>query len=304
MKIQMTLFSDNSEAVRYDNRELPVYIRRGLLSYYPDYAAASHWHNDLEFIYVLSGRMDFRVEDKVYPLHPGEGICINSRRMHYGFSRKREECEFLCILLHPVLLCSNGLTEEKLIAPLINNSNYPCQLLHPGVEWQKKIIRELQNIYKKRNSSFMPLLAQGSFFAIAAGLAAHQPETEQKKQENSSLRSLQRMTGFIQKHYAEKITLENIASAGNVCRSKCCEIFQTYLHRTPIGHLIHYRLERSMDLLCSSELSISEISDRTGFFSASYFTKMFRKMNHCPPSAFRKKHAKQPISKAVKIGSK
>ncbi len=291
MKIQVALFSDNSEAVRYDNRELPVYIRHGFLSYYPDYAAVSHWHNDFEFIYILSGKMDFRVEDKVYRLHPGEGLCINSRRVHYGFSRQHEECEFLCILLHPMLLCGNGWTEETLVAPLMNNSNYPCQQLFPETDWQKRIMDELQKIYDARNLPGMPLLVQGSFFNIAAALSEHQPEVEQGRPENSNLRSLQRMMGYIQKHYAEKITLSKIASAGNVCRSKCCEIFRTYLHQTPVNHLLRYRLEKSMALLCNSDLSINEISDKTGFFSASYFTKMFRKWNHCPPSEFRRIHS-------------
>ncbi len=289
MKIQVALFSDNSEAVRYDNSELPIYIRYGVLSYYPDYAAVSHWHNDFEFIYVLSGKMDFRVEERIYTLHPGEGLCINSRRVHYGFSRQHEECEFLCILLHPMLLCGNGWTEEKLVTPLINNSNYPCQLLLSETEWQRQIIDELQKIYSVRDLPNMPLLVQGSFFNIVAALSEHQPEIKESKPENSNLRSLQRMLGYIQRHYTERLTLNDIAAAGMVCRSKCCEIFQSYLHQTPINHLIHYRLEKSMDLLCNSDLKVNEISDKVGFFSASYFTKMFQKMNRCSPSEFRKR---------------
>ena len=154
--MQVALFSDNSEAVRYDNGKLPVYIRHGFLSYYPNYAAVSHWHSDFEFIYILSGKMDFRVEDKVYTLHPGEGLCINSRRVHYGFSKQHEECEFLCILLHPMLLCGNGWTEEKLVVPLMNNSNYPCQRLFPDTDWQKRIMDELQNWFSSNDSKNFP----------------------------------------------------------------------------------------------------------------------------------------------------
>ncbi len=152
-------------------------------------------------------------------------------------------------------------------------------------------MNELQKIYDVRDLPGMPLLVQGSFFNIIAELSEHQPEVEQGKPVNSNLRSLQRMMGYIQKHYAKKITLSNIASAGNVCRSKCCEIFRTYLHQTPVNHLIRYRLEKSMALLCNSDLSVNEISDKVGFFSASYFTKMFRKWNLCSPSEFRRTHS-------------
>jgi AraC-like DNA-binding protein len=55
------------------------------------------------------------------------------------------------------------------------------------------------------------------------------------------------MIGFLQKHYCEKITLSDIATAGKVCQSNCCAIFNEYLHQTPIQYLIGYRLNKSAD---------------------------------------------------------
>ena len=50
------LRADDSEEVNYNFPGFPAYIRRGLLSHYPDYSFISHWHEDLEFIVVFSGR--------------------------------------------------------------------------------------------------------------------------------------------------------------------------------------------------------------------------------------------------------
>ena len=54
------------------------------------------------------------------------------------------------------------------------------------------------------------------------------------------------MVQFIYRHYAEKLTLADIAAAGGVCRSKCCALFARYAQQPPIEYLNRYRLEVSL----------------------------------------------------------
>lgn len=97
------LNDDYSEAIRYDRPDYPIYVRRGTLSHYPNYAAPSHWHDDVELIAVLDGEMDYNVNGDITTLHPGQGIFVNSRQIHFGFSGSRTECDFICVILHPLL---------------------------------------------------------------------------------------------------------------------------------------------------------------------------------------------------------
>ena len=93
----MVVNDDYSEKVQYDDPDYPVMISRDFLSSYPNYAAPSHWHDDIELIAVLSGQMQYSVNGEIFDLCAGEGVFINSRQMHFGFSSDREECEFICI---------------------------------------------------------------------------------------------------------------------------------------------------------------------------------------------------------------
>lgn len=61
-------------------------MREALLSQYPEYRAPSHWHDDIEFICVLSGGMKYNVNGEIVNLKKGEGIFVNSGQMHSGFS--------------------------------------------------------------------------------------------------------------------------------------------------------------------------------------------------------------------------
>ena len=117
--------ADGSERVKYDYDGYMAYIRRGLLSNYPNFAADSHWHDDLEFISVLSGSMDYNVNGEILHLKAGQGIIVNARQIHYGFSTAHNECEFYCILLHPMLLCTSQHIDRDFVSPVLSDSSLP-----------------------------------------------------------------------------------------------------------------------------------------------------------------------------------
>ena len=106
------LKDDRSEKVHYDSLNYPIYIRRAMLSQCLNYTAPSHWHDDIELIYIISGFMDYNVNGNIIRLHEREGIFVNSRQVHYGFSNEQKDCDYICILFHPLLLCTTLAYEQ------------------------------------------------------------------------------------------------------------------------------------------------------------------------------------------------
>ena len=53
------IMRDASEIVRYDEVGIPLSIREGLLSAYPNHRALCHWHEDIEWVYIRSGQMNY-----------------------------------------------------------------------------------------------------------------------------------------------------------------------------------------------------------------------------------------------------
>ena len=105
--------------------------------------------------------------------------------------------------------------------------------------------------------------------------------------------SIQRnMISYIYQNYAQKLSLNDIAAAGSICRSKCCRIFKKYLNKTPIDFLNAYRLEVSTRLLTDTAMSITEIALSCGFQSPSYYAELFQHHKGCTPSHYRTRQAK------------
>lgn len=90
--------SDLSERIDYNIPDLPIYARRDALSSFPDYRCPCHWHRDLEFIHVISGQMQYFVNGAIVTLEAGNGLVVNSSRLHYGFSPQQRQCWFTCVV--------------------------------------------------------------------------------------------------------------------------------------------------------------------------------------------------------------
>lgn len=301
MTPSILLNDDRSEKVRYTFPGYPVYIRRGLLSLYPDYRAPNHWHDDVELICILSGQMQYNINGEIVTMKSGEGIFVNSGQMHFGFSDSESECDFLCILFHPMLLCSMYPFESDFILPLIRNSRMPYSLLFPEIDWQEEILSLLRRLFSENEElsrnrqakNTIPLFALSAFARIWGLLCEHAPEdTGTDHAPSQDLVIMKNMVGFIQKNYRNKITLAQIAAAGAVGQSKCCRLFARYYSQTPGEHLTHYRLDKSVELLRNMDLSITEIALSVGFSNASYYAETFRKWLKISPSEMRKKWQK------------
>lgn len=110
---------------------------------------------------------------------------------------------------------------------------------------------------------------------------------DNKSGSNSDLEIQKNMVSFIYLHYAEQISLNEIAASGNVSRSKCCLIFKHYLQQSPVDFLNAFRLKTSCNLLRNTEKSVTEIAFSCGFNHLSYFSKLFIKNFGCSPREYR-----------------
>lgn len=284
----LNLRDDRSEKVQYDSPSYPIYIRDGILSQYPNYTALSHWHDDIELIAVCSGGMQYNINGEIVDLPSGGGIFVNARQMHFGFSDTRSECEFLCVLLHPMLLCSVSGYENEFVLPVICNPAMPYVVLDPETGWQKAILEQIRHIYAVRNQEASPLKVQAAFAGIWSLLYENMPRSKVlSSPQGSDLAITKNMVGFIQKYYNQKITLTDIAASGTVGQSKCCKLFTKYFNQTPIAYLTQYRLNKSIELLRNTGRSITEIALSVGFGGASYYAETFRKWIGKSPSELR-----------------
>ena len=98
---------------------------------------------------------------------------------------------------------------------------------------------------------------------------------------------MQKMLSYICDHYAEAITLSDIAGAANISRSEAGRCFAAYMGCSPIETVIRYRLQAARRLLNETELTLQQICFACGFNSVNYFSRQFGKSYGIAPGKFR-----------------
>ena len=297
------IMRDASEIVRYDEVGIPLSIREGLLSAYPNHRALCHWHEDIEWVYIRSGQMNYYMNGKRVLLNTGEALMVNSRQMHYGYSENGQDCDFIRILCHPKIFNTNSVLYQSYIAPVLSNPS--LEYLHLKPEFPEdaealQLLPEILRIKKEHPAAYEIEAAALLSLLWCRLLRSHpmMPNEAAAKPKEPDLLVQRDMVSYIYSHYSESINLDEIAAAGKVCRNKCCQIFRRYLNQSPIDFLNHYRLEVSCHLLNNTKLSIAEICTACGFNHQSYYSKIFLRTYSCSPRDFRKRTEEKTSAEA------
>lgn len=289
--MQLMVREDMSEKFFYNCAKFPAFLGSGSTSQFPNSTALCHWHDDVEFSVVQKGSMDYNINGETVRIFEGEGIFINSRQLHYNFARDGQEGEYLCVLLHPVLLCASSYVEETFVTPLLENPNFAYHALRRDSSWGQQICRKLQDMCARQQQHKAQLMVQAGFFEIWDELYRHAPlERKPAKPGNQHISALKSMMAYIEKNYQEKISLEDIARAGNVSKTSCCKIFREYINQSPNAYLVGYRLRNAVELLRTTDMTVAQICFEVGFNGPSYFSESFHKVFGYSPVAFREKH--------------
>ena len=249
-----------------------------------------HWHEELEFIYVADGALTASVAGEDVCLPQGWGMFINSRAVHRFTAKAAVKMPNFLFL--PTLLAAEGtLVYQRYVQPVLAGAP-PCAVLDPGTAWQAEALRimcaifamyaqgrpnELQ-VVRRLLEMWELLVARLSLRPVAAGAPRGGDQAR-----------LQVMLQYIRDHYAEPVTLRQVASAAFVSRNSALEIFRKGIGQSPIAYMIRYRLQRAAQLLRATEKAVSAIAYETGFSSPGYFCRKFREAFGVSPSAYRKR---------------
>jgi AraC-like DNA-binding protein len=290
--LRLTVRKDLSELVRYTSPDIPAASLAFRLDQFMNHTTDCHWHEDLEFTILAEGTMTYFVNDVAYPLSRGMGIFVNSNRLHFNGpgTKSAHDCRYTCLLLHPSLLRGNAHIESRFVDPFLYDIGRDALILSPETGWQRRVLScltALTRMARERPDGY-ELRLQSQFYFLWSLLYKNIPaETGIPAGRTELMRSLKKMIGFIQVHYTDKITLDDIAASGIMCRSKCCRLFRQILHQTVFEYVLHYRIKKSINLLADTGMSIIEISERCGFNSASYYAEVFNKITGITPRDYR-----------------
>ena len=109
--------------------------------------------------------------------------------------------------------------------------------------------------------------------------------TEMKQQELQPIRVIRE---YIDNHYAENISLNDVADQVQLSKNYVSAIFRKETGVNFLDYLTSKRIDEASKLLRKTNLSISDIAEKVGYTDVKYFSKMCKKNLGMNPSEYRK----------------
>jgi len=278
-----------------------------------------HWHEDLQFIYVLGGSIEVKTLDNTVSVQAGEGIFINKNVVH--FVRRTGECHYNSFIFPAQFLefsAGQAYTvhspAKQFVDVVVENEQFSLFHFTSGEEWQEKALSllcrlsELSRCYSSGDTGAQRLQyrrersvcesdgtdRRGFYvYEVLVLLAALWLTMRKnillppKQQESTVSMRMQKFLRCIEQHYPEDLTLEDIAESASVSKSECLRCFNLTLQTTPYKYLMEYRLSKAAELLKKTDQPVSDISACVGFHQVSHFGKCFKEKTGYSPREYR-----------------
>ncbi len=251
-----------------------------------------HWHNDLEINLIREGEAVFQVYQKSYRVRTGEGFLLNRNVPHSCSSPGNEHVRYSTILVRPDFLYGDfgSDVERKCFQPFLQNSAIPCIHLTGFDENGKEILQKLNQVEEAfdRKRFCYELKIKGLLCeAFAMILYGHRQELTKFVPANlQELECLEKMLNYLNMHFTEVISLQDLADQVHLSREVCCRLFKKMTGKTITGYLEEYRVNKSFSLVQSGQYSMTQITEMVGFSNPSRFASAFRKRFGCNPGEY------------------
>lgn len=113
--------------------------------------------------------------------------------------------------------------------------------------------------------------------------------------------ALARARDHIDRHYAEPLTVRDLARLAGLSPSYFIRAFAAATGSTPHQYLRARRIARARELLVTTPAPITEICDRVGFRSLGSFSATFKRLTGQNPAAYRAARRQRPYIPACFI---
>ena len=293
--MQIQIEENQKEIKRHGNYEFPVNISKESIRSYESGMFLWHWHTEIELTYIISGEMEYRVNDSVYVLKAGEGLFGNSNTLHAGFQRDKMDCQYVSVTFHPRFLYGyeNSKLQTKYVNFITENSAFSSLKLEQNVEWHQKVMAAIKEIYHLSKIQAVDYELQTHILLMQIWLELYLYFAKLPCKQVTPPKNMQRLKEiiqYIQNNYNRTLPLDEIAGSVNICKSECCRFFKHYMNMTMIEYQMSLRIQNSLPLIKQGE-SITNVAYEVGFTSAAYYGQIFKRYMNCTPREYGKRES-------------
>ena len=249
---------------------------------------ALHHHDFYEVYFFLSGNVQYNIESRSYLLTPGDVLLISPMELHQPmFGSDHREYERIVLWIDKQFLEGFSLGGESFTVCFDTDNPKHSNLLRPeGVDRQfltfllEQLILETASKEPYQQVCALSYLAQ--VLILLNRLTLQQRREEPVSTQDSTVYSV---LGYINEHYNENLTLDELANRFFVSKYHLSREFQRLVGTSVHRYIVQKRLVMAKQMLSAGRPS-SEVYQNCGFGDYSNFYRAFKAEYQISPKEY------------------
>lgn len=246
-------------------------------------SGVEHAHDFFELSILLRGESFYVIENESYYFDEPTILILNPGISHMEYVSENMENQQIHIGLRHFNFPGFERNFIPLSSIIVKLGEYDAEFFN--------ICEEI--IQERRQARFgYELILRSLVNKLIIYLLRDDQTTTVHKQLDSEDQEKQRLVNdiklYIENHYNEDLTLDQIAESFYISTATLSRIFKEFIDDTPINFLIHHRLDKAKSLIVENpDLTIKEVAETIGYKDPLYFSKLFKKHYGESPTFFR-----------------
>lgn len=252
------------------------------------YLVSPHWHDHLEFLKIVEGRVLVTLDNETFTAGPNDIIYVNSRQVHAvtaddGPSRVKGmifDRMFVTNLLE-------GFETRQLYSLFVRDNRVPNPIRPTDPLWSS-LVRELDladEEYRRKEICY-EMTIKSCIYRMLSTLMRHMARQMPALEKNDL--SLRPALEMIEERFADRLSLEEVSRLSGRSPSHFSRMFKEATGMTFTDYLNTTRVTMAKQMLSSGQWTITEIAEKTGFCNVHYFGKVFKEATGSSPLQFKK----------------
>ena len=254
-----------------------------------------HTHYFNEVAVVLSGTCLHVVGKERYPLIRGDVFVLKGNETHEF--KKMLNLKMIDIVYNREFFDTvrkelndiPGFQALFVYEPMFRKINKFKAKLHLNSNQLNELMPILK-LMKKIQLNKMPgyaIATESVFKLVVISLCSYYSETDIPR--SKELLRISKVINFMEKSYAEKITLNDLANKGNLTVPTFRRGFKRVTGCSPIDYLIRLRVEEGAKMMSeNNKIKVIDAAMSVGFDNSSYFTRKFKQIMEITPAEYLK----------------
>lgn len=233
-------------------------------------------NKEIQFFYLVSGEMEYKLDDREFSMKGGDLVCINSYVAHS--QQSLSDTKYVRLIIDSGFLIRNGLDPGDIC--------YDELVCDPQIG---KMFEEMVEEFKRNDYSHNIIM--NSLVLRFAGYMTRKYSRKRNDSESptdkrtleAAYKHIFMAINYISRNFKNNITLDELSAVCGLNKYYFLRVFKRAVGTSPANYINKIRCDYAKQMILNGA-NVTEAAFASGFCSAPYFTECYKKYKGGLPS--------------------